>query len=434
MSIISLVISIIITIHSYKISNKKILNPLTLFCSLWTFILFLSSLRLYNITKPSDEAYILISIMEICFFIGYMINLKFNLRKESKSKNESSFELNLKFFYVLCFILILFQLIDCFMVLKQLLNNVPMWQIRNWMLEPFGSSNPILDRMTFAEKTFRSIVLDPFSILIPPVAAYYFFNSNDKKNKKILLVISLIVLFCSSFAGGGGRLAFIYYIACFLFSYSIMKNNNKIKELQNKYKKIIKRLLIVGILAMVFFTIVRTGFGNLFKQVYTYFALPPTLLSIWLPSMKATSYTFGFTTFFGVHSYPFRILDTLGLDVLIPNLYNLSYQNILNAEIFKNVGYGIGNAFVTPIYYFYLDGGYITTILFSILFGYIVRCVYNNIENDMQPKNFTIYVLLMYGIFLTFMRIQTAIPSYIISYIYIYIIYRKHSSQTKVKE
>ena len=267
--------------------------------------------------------------------------------------------------------------------------------------------------------------MTPFATLVPPITAYYFLNSNDRKQRYKLLVNSLTILILSSIAGGGGRLGFIYYFGCFLLAFFIIyKNNNVSKELIKKYKKIIIIILILGILFMCAYTIFRTGIGNIVKQVYTYFALPPTLLSIWLPDIENVSHTYGMTTFFGIHSYFFRVLDTIGLDFLVPQIYNDTYSHILNAEIFKDVGYGVGNAFVTPIYYFFIDGGYLFVCIASLLFGYIVTRWYENFEENINIRTFTIYALITYGIFLTFMRIQTAIPAYIISFILTFVVLR----------
>ena len=261
---------------------------------------------------------------------------------------------------------------------------------------------------------------------------YYFFNEENKRRKYVLFGVSLLVLITSSIAGGGGRLGFIYYIGCFILVFFIVyKNNNSSIEKIKKYKKIIGTFLIIGVLFVAIYTIVRTGFGNIIKQTYTYFALPPTLLSIWLPDLENIKHTFGLTTFFGIHSYFFRVLDTIGLDFLVPQIYNDTYMHILDAEIFKQVGYGVANAFVTPIYYFYIDGGYPFVCIASIFFGYLVSSLYENFEKEIDARSFVIYALVMYGVFISFIRIQTAIPSYIISFILAIFLLKSQKNKNK---
>ena len=157
---------------------------------------------------------------------------------------------------------------------------------------------------------------------------------------------------------------------------------------------------------------------SLFQQIYKYFALPPTLLSIWLPKIKNINHTYGMVSLFGVHSYFFRVLKAINLEFLIPTIYNESFQHILNVEKFVECGFGAANAFVTPIYYFYIDGGYPFVCIASLLFGMIVSYSYKKICKNITLKNFVKYILITYGVFLTFIRIQTSIPSYIISFIF----------------
>ena len=217
----------------------------------------------------------------------------------------------------------------------------------------------------------------------------------------------------------------------------IKKDTNKKdinKKVVKKYFRIMSLILIVGILFVVIYTTMRMGIDKLIKQAYTYFAVSPTLLTKWLPTIKECEHTYGMMTFFGIHTYVFRVLETIGLDFLVPNIYNYSFNFILKAENFLDVGYGVANAFVTPIYYFYIDGGYPFVCLASILFGFVVSRVFNKIKNNIDLKNFIYYVLIMYGVFLTFIRIQTAIPSYILAFIFANLIFVEINFTKLIKE
>ncbi len=422
---IAFIVSIIFLIINLLFRRKnKSISPIVIFYAIWSFILFLSMLNLYDIYKPSDEAYFLIMLMLTFFFMGSFLNMLiknkriFVLRKKSQ---DSKVRIKPRFiFYILSILIVIFNLIDLYIIIKESIKGTPMWQIRNWSLQPYGSSNPLLDRRNFIEECLRSIILAPCATIIPPITAYYFFNSKDNKQRYKLLISSLAVLITSSLAGGGGRLGLIYYFGCFILAFAVLyRNKEAFKDKIKKYKKFIILLLILGLLITFVYTTIRTGKGNFVKQVYTYFALPPTLLSEWLPNIKNIEHTYGMTTFFGVHSYFFRVLDTIGMDFLVPQVYNYSYINILNAELFKDVGYGVANAFVTPIYYFIIDGGYAFVIVVSFLFGYVLSNSYKKFERNINVKSFTIYALITYGMFLTFIRAQTAVPSYIISFIFV---------------
>ena len=435
MNILAFCSSLVCLITTIDVKRKnKLINPSTIFYALWTFILFLSILNLYGIYKPSDEAYLLIMIMIVSFYLG---NLIFKIIKEkflnsgikNNEKNKKYYLLD-KVFLFLGFSVILFNLIDLIIIIKQLADGTPMWQIRNWTLEPVGSNNPILSRRSFAESCFRNIILEPFAALINPIALYYVFYGDNKKKKILFLVISILTLITSSLAGGGGRLGFICFIACLIFAFYVAIKDGKIsKEYIKKYSKILLVIMLVALIIITLYTTIRTGPGKLIKQTYTYFALPPTLLSEWLPQIKNTEYTYGMTTFFGIHSYCFRVLETFKLKNMIPEVYERAYKNILNAEQFKDVGSGKSNAFVSPVYYLYLDGGYSFVFIMSCMFGFLIEAIYQKLKEDINVKSFTIYYLIFYGVFVTFIRIRTAIPSYIISFIFANLIIRSKKEE-----
>ncbi len=422
--------SILLFIASFKRKNASMI-PLVFFLLLWTIILFLSCFHLYGMYPASDEAYWLLIIMEVCFFVGYKL-VEWNKKNDPKINDKYTKHLefsNVYFYiiYIIGFITIILSIIDLVVVLKQYNLGVPLWQIRNWSLQPFGSKNPILSRRSFIEELVRTIICSPFTTIIHPIACYYLFNGELKKRKIALIFISIMILITSSLAGGGGRIGFIYYLLCLYLSFKVNKlTNEKIAKKNNtKYKRIFKTAIVISMTGIILYTGIRTGFGNTIKEAYTYFAMPPTLLSQWLPVIKVSTHTYGYLSFFGLHSYVFRFLNMANIG-LVPGIYNISYTYITQAEQFLSIGSGISNAFVTPIYYFYLDGGYPFVIGASGFFGMLVSHFYTNFKKQINIKSFTIYALIMLAIFVSFMRIQTAIPSYIISFILVHLIfYRK---------
>ena len=85
MGIIAMGVSgLFLVICLYLNRPNKSLRPDTLFFALWTFILFLSVLNLYNIYKPSNKAYFLILLMVSFFGIGSLFATFFSKRKKYK--------------------------------------------------------------------------------------------------------------------------------------------------------------------------------------------------------------------------------------------------------------------------------------------------------------------------------------------------------------
>lgn len=442
MGLVAFITTLLLLIGSfiYLGKGKRLTSPLFLFLALWSVILFFSILQLYNIDPASDEAYSALLLMIISFTCGYVL---YDIYKKKKEKSKETLtikepkeepeekqlgfkSLRIKIYIGMCLLLILFNIIDCILVIKYTSEGTPAWQVRNWSLEPFGSSNPILDRRSFFENVLRNIILAPMATLIPPVTAYFMFKSKEKKFKMTLLAISLIVLFSSSFAGGGGRIGFIYYAGCFGLAALTLRQKNKKKKKTSK-KAIVAAL--ATIMVLVGLTSFRTGAGNIPKQIYTYFAVPPTLLSKWMPKIEDMPRTYGMTTFFGMHSYIFRSLRTIGAEQMVPSLYDESYKHITNAEKNLNVGYSIANAFVTPVYYYIIDGGYLFVCIASFVFGLISALITWLFVRRRNITNFIIYILMMYGVFLTFSRIQTTSPAYIIAFIYAWLLFKERGGE-----
>ena len=443
MGIVAAIVTFCLLVGAFIFLGKgrRIISPVFLFLVLWFIVLLFSTLRLYNIEAASNEAYLAILLMVVSFTLGYV---SYEVYKRKISKKESSEckkiredvddgqisfkNLRIKIYLAMCILLIIFNIIDCILVLKYISNGTPAWQVRNWSLEPFGSSNPILDRRSFLEDVFRNVILSPLSMIIPPVTAYIVFRTKGKKFRLTCFIISLLVLVTSSFASGGGRLGFIYYAGCFELAFLTLRNAKSIKK--NISKKMLA-LVAVVISAVVGFTVFRTGVGNMVKQTYTYFAVPPTLLTKWLPEIEKSPKTYGMTSFFGVHSYVFRAAEIIGAKQIVPELYEESFRHVLDAEKFLDVGYGVANAFVTPVYYFMIDGGYVFVSLASIFFGLISAWVFRLFLEKKDILRFIVYILIMYGVIVSFMRIQTSIPTYILAFMYIFLMFFRFPKKEK---
>ena len=181
----------------------------------------------------------------------------------------------------------------------------------------------------------------------------------------------------------------------------------------------------MSLTVLVFVTIFRVGVNNVFRQIYTYFGMTPALLDVNLAGMEYAERTFGLLTLFGFHSYIFRFFSMIGIQWIVPEAYERAYQYLLSGNTFKQVGFGTANAFVSPAYYFYLDGGIIFVIFASFIFGVIVSNAYYSIRKNLNIKTFCIYSLIMNAVFLTFIRIQTVIPSFVISIFLVLILVNK---------
>lgn len=349
------------------------------------------------------------------FYIGTLIARKFPIKNKIIKKYKYIKTPN-KLFYIICILALVINIYDIVLVIIQFANGTPAWQIRNWVLEPFGSSNPMQSNRTIIEQLLRTVIISPIYLIIPPLLADVISRWKKTKKNIVDVILYILLIITSTIAQCGGRLLFIYLIICILLT--IFTDRKKfIKQLKARTKNvyITATIIVFCILIATIYTIIRVGVNSIFKQFYLYFALPPTLLSEWLPQISQASHTFGLLTFFGLHSYIFRTLNMLGLSFFVPPVFSQAFDHILAAEKYIQVGAGTYNAFVTPIYYFIIDGGIIFVILASLFFGWIISQYYERTKNNTRLHSNVFYSIIIYGLFVSFMRVQTCIPNYLIT-------------------
>ena len=174
MGIVATIITIsLLAISLFALKGRyRFTNPLIFFLTLWSLILFLSLFHLFDLDAASNQAYILLIIMISAFTTGYFLYLLISAKKKPKpeqaAKTSKQPELPslkesflLKVLFGIIIISIILNLVDYFIGLKYIMDGLKPWQVRNWTLAPFGSSNPILDRRSFVEEIFRAFVASP---------------------------------------------------------------------------------------------------------------------------------------------------------------------------------------------------------------------------------------------------------------------------------
>lgn len=416
MGIISTLICLLLLMICLKSSKDGMKNPFALYFALWFMILFFSSLHMYGMYIPSNKTYMLITVMNVFFFFGGLIKLP---RKVVAGGRAESATLNKPVVYFLIALSLSFKTLEFITALDKLRNGMELWQIRQDAFEVYdmGSGGLILELI-------KNAVISPFTTVSVPLTTYLIFREPSQKITKMLVVYLVVSNLMEAVSAGGGRLMYIYIAGCLIYSFLFL-DKQKIKGIYEKYEMKMKMIFSLLVMVVVMFTILRSGWESIFRQVYTYFGMTPTLLDVNLSELKGAQHTFGMLTFFGIHSYFFRFLNIIGMEMCVPELYETAYQYILNANLFKDVGFGIANSFVSPIYFFYLDGGIAFVALMSTLFGAIVSNSMKNIINNMDERKFCYYCIMMYAIFLTFIQIQTAIPAFMISILFVPLVLKR---------
>lgn len=440
MSMLSVFISAILLFLSILINKKGPLHPTVLFFIIWMAVCSASAFQI-TMYQASSESYKLIIIMLVCFFVGslsYLMPSFSSARAPENEKISDNFNLYLGPIYFLLIVYILFSTIDSLIIVKNYLGGTQLWEMRSWRMSTYGvDSNPLIDRQSFLEVVLRAVVLYPFQNLVAPLAAFMFFNKKMRNKHKMFFVLAVICLLITVVATGGSRNTIVYYFGCFILCFILYagKTGHEVKKKQSKFGRFLGLIVIVGagswlVLAV---TNARTNisFGT---TISSYLGVSPTLLSLQLPQIQQSAHTFGLMSVFGLITYPVRFLQQIGLGAIVPSAYDLAYQQVLNAQQFLVVNSsGLNrNAYVTPIYYFMIDGGIFFVIIGSLIFGFILGRFSKRFFSNMTLKNFIYYAVIMQAIVFSFVQVPTVQPSFVFSLILTWILVRPRQVDRRV--
>lgn len=383
-----IIILFIIFLYSY-IKEKNKASPLFIFSITWILIIFLDSIKLYNLYSTSNFAYLIILIGIVGFVFGYLINIySFYLNKlfKNKIKFKNKYIFNIKIIsYIILIIHIPYAIGGLFIAIN------------------FGSVGSIKEayysgKISIINSDIIQILYTYFAkpmlyVLIP----YLVLNLNNKNFKKIKLLIIISIIF--HYISTGSKIIIFLPV----MYYFINLNNKKINKIP-----IIKLILILilAILSMYYSS------GDVFKSAYTYICGCMPYLSIRLNNLgNYYTKTYGLNSFNGVirpfyeiYSRIFKINDIY--------LYNIAENYIFEGEktvmISDNIPY---NGFASMFLNFYLDFGTLGVFFISLIFGFISKYYYVN-RNCQYNNNYINYMVVVFFIITSMIRFQPSLVNF----------------------
>lgn len=405
------------------IRKRKFYNPNIILYAIWTIILLFNLLNLYELNKVKGETYFYILVGLFSYFIGSLVQDIFGTyRWRINFGKTSSYKIviNYSLIYFCAVLVFLLNLIDFIISVKYLNSGYSFNQIRAWKFETFdGSTNPITSRRSFVEQAIRVVFVAPFETALLPISLIDFFQNNKKK----LLFFYIILLMLNMISGGGARLGILTFLLMFVITSFIY--NNKIIILKTKVKKLSKKLLIPGSIAIalvIFFTIRRSKY-SIIEELYYYLALDVSLFDYWLPQLKEGMHTYGTLFMFGIIRIPYMIIEKIGVSNL--ELYNLAKQYVLQANKFKNVGGRVANSFVTPFYYLYADAGIFGIVGGMFIFGFFSEKYFKRVVKTRKIQDIFILLLIIRGVIYTFIRWDFISTNYAMAYLTVFIFFKR---------
>ena len=416
--------------------DKKIFNPITLFCGFWAFISQLAVSGQYGMIEVSRLVWQMILLGNASFFIACLVSrifldgmkLKFrNLEKIKKARGIQSFEetetggeLNKTFIYGMLFITMTFSLWLSMKVIELMSKGISYGNIRNYYYG-YGDTPPLIESNILG-RVNNWIVIPSIYLLIMVLVFTLIQRKGDKR------LISLIVLDIFLFVfSSGGRFPLLFLAAeiCTMISWKGILLSKKIRRVILFFMAI----LIIGIFAV---TKVRlsSSSSDLGFSIYSYFSIPVPLLSYWTNQISLQEVqTYGGMTFYGFFSFIQVFLNRLGMPLeFISN--SAVWVNAVQEDwiIIFNQPAKSYNAFVSVFFYFYSDFRMLGVVLGCFVSGVFCYLSYFKAFVKRGYKDILLFLLLVQGVITSMVRWPLAGVSFVIALIFYRFILKYDSS------
>lgn len=403
---IAVLSSIVFLNEKYKYCHPVFINGF-----IRCIVIILTSLGLYDIYKISNNIYFIFIIGIVFFAIGSLIKIpKFKIRQLKRTE-----EFNDELYKYLLIIGIIFQLIIVYRAIQLLIDGGSYSDIRMSFGEVgLGTLNNAI------ESLFWGYYIKPMLyVTLTQLAVHVYYNHLSKKTLSLTIFYVLLNQIDIS------RIV-VFYMLIMLYVgwYMKMKKNSKKINIEN----IIKVLIIICLVFIIFdwMSSLRDVNDTLFKSIYEYFVTGLVQLDIRIQefSLHGLNHTYGVSFLAGILSPFFLILENVFS--FVPSIWinYIEASEYIN-EFIKISNTTLSNAFVTDYYYFFLDFSYLGIAIESFLFGIVSTYLFKKNKQNSTNYNLSMYMIIVVGIFTSFIRWQFSQPAYVFSFIYIYIIYRK---------
>lgn len=396
---------ILLTLLSFLFSYRKernIYNPLSLFSLYWLIVILLANLQLYGLYSASQKTYTFIAIGLFSFIIGYSVSLKKSNNIPIKRIN-NNYLVRYKLLIFLNILIIIFLFLRLINLINLLGAGYSWWEIRlmtTAVEKDLGLWGSKLNLFIY------TYIVSPLVYFAVPTAILDYIVY--KKSKLFVNSTIIVVVLFSIVTVSRNILVFsvIYLIA------SALIYRKKI-QLSNRIRRVLKRIpLIVSIpiIGVITITLLRKAEANIFKEAYVYLAGAIPSFSIRLTEQVIDTHTYGMLTTRGFTRLFFIFLDNIGIHY--PESYLNSQIVMENLERFITIGNDINmNAYATLFYQFYIDGGVLGIIFFSVVLGFICRKAYQGIKYNINIRNAVFYLLILQQLLFSVARIYTVYPT-----------------------
>ena len=357
--------------------QKEMKCPLAVFSIVWFVIIFLYSIKLFDINEIQENTSLVIFIGTTAFIGGYLLQTKIKVSGRFEYPSDMQF----KRLTVLSIIVVLTSLTFYIPNILQVLRGSTTEMIKIALVtgEIDGGG------------AWMQFFVRPFKFIIIATAAYCIVV----KRSEILIIISGILLPIFDFLGSGSKTSIVYLGICIVITYFM--NANHFYSIK-KHKK-----MLIGIVGtIIVFVFIKVGISKLYYYICGCIPLLDQVINN--DFYLNDGFTYGFLSFNSVVRLVINILGVLGLEIHSDlferaNIYISHFE--YTTKIANNVNY---NAMHTMYGDFYADLGVIGVLFFSFFFGMFSCYIYRKYKKSKSLYNHIVYCILMYYIVFSMVR------------------------------
>lgn len=408
-----IILSTLLTISGW-IKYENIMNPITLFCGLWTIILFTYSLHLFELYYASDAVLWSIVIGIAMFYLGAMYKsvVRFKTGRIREIPNmmiggSTAVEVfpNYTLMTVVNLLSIVILMGYATVTIRMLLSGISYEYIHVM----YQSEEGIVGALKSGIRLWHYFVWPWNLATIPMVVSCFMLDKRGAKGRNIFIITSIINIGLYILISGA-RVSLAYFAFYFVVIMLLLKKKVKL----NAWKKAL--IIILAIAAWIVFDRLSESrnSASLENTAYTYLCGCVPYFSYRLNLFNG-KYYYGLHTFSGILKPFFAIFGKIfGASDLWSNvLANLETQG--RTYIAPHNPF---NAFSSLFYFFYMDGGLIAVAIFSFIYGSFSVSMYNRFLRQRNLKSLVLYLLTAFGLAFSMVRFHFITLRYILSFFY----------------
>lgn len=399
---------------------RCIVNPITVFCTVWGVILLAYSFHAYGLYYASSLSLSLIVVGVSLFFFGAVVAMIL-FRRNSNSHgritviDENAAGMNYTVMLLLNIISFAFLIGFGLSAIRDLLSGSDFYYIHKMYNDEEG--------MIAGSKTYRNMItwfvwplLD--ASLAAMAASILCDKENTSKKKKLFIILTLLNLALFIIISGK-RLRLLNVVMFFIAVFYLQGRRVKLKGRT-------KLAIAVGLVATLWaFNYISVGRGtqSIVRSLYVYLVgCVPHLSS----KLSGTVNPKGLTSVYGFFQPILIIVNSVFHSSTLNSIRNSMSDLAAYTQVRTTIGPGMTfNAFLTPFYFFYLDGGVIGNVVLSFLFGFFSMGVYYNHIKKRSYQSLLLYLLVFFSLYMSMVRIQFFQMRYVLSFAYTFLFFIK---------